>query len=62
MFVFFHTILTVAQNTQMAYYTILPEHYNVYLVIFPICISPGGVLYTSKGEYSNCLPYTAIPL
>ena len=38
-FVFFHTILTVAQNTQIAYLTIIPECYIVYLVVFPICAS-----------------------
>ena len=41
-FVFFHTILTVEQNTWMAYYTILPECYSIYLVIFIICTSPEG--------------------
>ena len=49
-FVFFHTILTVAQNTQIAYLTIIPECYIVYLVMFPICASPGGVLYTLRGN------------
>ena len=44
--VFFHTILTVAQNIQMDHLTIIPDCYNVYLVIFPTCASPGGVLNT----------------
>ena len=37
---FSHTILTVAQNTQRGNFTIIPECYNVYLVVFPICASP----------------------
>ena len=48
-FVFFHTILTVAQNTRMAYYTILPECYSIYLVIFTICASPEGCFVHPKG-------------
>ena len=46
--VFFHTILTVAQNTWMAPLSIIPECYSVYLNIFPICTSPGGVLITPR--------------
>ena len=60
-FVFFHTILTVAQNTQMAYYTILPECYSVYLVIFTICASPGGCSWApTGGKYPNCPPNRGI--
>ena len=41
-FVFFHPILTVAQNTGMAHLLIIPDCYSVYLVVFPICVSPEG--------------------
>ena len=34
------TILTVAQNTQVAHLLIIPKCYTVYLVIFAICDSP----------------------
>ena len=34
-FVFFHTILTVEENTQIAHLSDIPECYNVYLVVFP---------------------------
>ena len=61
-FVIFHTTLTVAQNTQIAYLTIIPECYIVYLVVFPSCASPGSVLSTLEGEYSNCPPNRGIPL
>ena len=46
LFVFFHTILTVAQNTWMAHLSIISECYSVYLVIFPICTSLGDALST----------------
>ena len=52
----------MAQNTQIAYLTIIPEGYIVYLVIFPICTSPGDVLYTPEGEYSNYLSNRGIPV
>ena len=40
-FVFFHTILTVAQNTLRGNLTIIPECYSFSLVVFPICACPG---------------------
>ena len=40
-FVFFHTILTVAQNTQMAIIQFYLSANSVYLVIYTICASPG---------------------
>ena len=49
-FVFCHTILTEAQNTQMAYLSIIPECYIVYLVVFPLCASPGGCFIHSLGD------------
>ena len=36
--VFFHTILTMAQNIQRGNFTIFPESYSV---VFLICVSPG---------------------
>ena len=60
-FVFFHTILTVAQNTWIANLTIIPERYIVYLVVFPSVPPLGGVLSTHEEEYSNCPPNGGIP-
>ena len=48
-FVFFHTILTVALNTWIVYLTIIPECCIVYLVFLPSVPPMGGVLYTPKG-------------
>ena len=47
--VFFYTILTMAQNTQRAYLTVIPECYSGYFVVFPICISP-GMFCTPQGD------------
>ena len=47
--VFFHTILTVAQNTQIAYLSIIPECYIVYLVVFPYVSPLGGVCTPLRG-------------
>ena len=54
LFLFFHTILTVAQNTQMAHLAFIPECYSVYLVIFPICISLEVFWEHSWCQYPKC--------
>ena len=33
--IFIHTILTVAQNTLRVNFTVIPECYSIYLVVFP---------------------------
>ena len=40
--VFFHTILTVPQNTQIAHLTIIPEGCSVYLVVVFLSVPPLG--------------------
>ena len=45
-FVFFHTILTVAQSTQMTIIQYYLSANSVYLVIYTIYTTPGGVLST----------------
>ena len=60
-FVFFHTILTVAQNTWIAYLTIIPECYVVYLVVFPSAPPLGVFCWPLRGCYLNCPPNRGIP-
>ena len=53
-FVFFHTILTVAQNTQIAYLSIIPECYSVYLVVFFQSVPPlEGAHEHPQGAYTQ---------
>ena len=49
-FVFFHTILTVAQSTQMTIIQFYLSANSVYLVIYILCVTPGGVLSTPQGR------------
>ena len=49
MFIFFHTILTVAQNTCIAYLTIIPECYIVYLFVFSHLCLPWGYFVQPEG-------------
>ena len=45
--VLFHTILTVAQNTWRGNFTIIPECYSVYSVVFP-SVPPWGVFWAPQ--------------
>ena len=49
-FVFLHTILTVAQNTQMIIIQFYLSDNSVYLVIYTICASPGRCFVHPLGE------------
>ena len=49
-FVFFHTILTVAQSTQMTIIQFYLSANSVYLAIYILCITPGGCCVHSLGE------------
>ena len=51
---FFHVILTVAQNTQRANVTIIPECYNVSLVVFS-SVPSLGVFWEPQGNNTESI-------
>ena len=63
MYLYSFILYLVAQNTWMPYYTLLPECYSVYLVIFTIYTSlEGCFVHPLRGGYSPCPPNRGIPL
>ena len=49
-FVFFHTMLIVVQSTQMTIKQFYLSANSVYLVVYTLCITPGGCFVHPLGE------------